>query len=107
PDPPGQGTYPIVTSSWVLLYRKYEDATKANAVRELFRWCLREGQKSAAQLGYIQLPENVTERAVAAVDTILPRKAHRSRKFPTQRTKSAGCSRRAGGSSADLGIADR
>jgi len=73
PDPPGQGTYPIVTSSWVLLYRKYEDATKANAVRELFRWCLREGQKSAAQLGYIQLPENVTERAVAAVDTILPR----------------------------------
>lgn len=73
PDPPGQGTYPIVTSSWVLLYRKYEDARKANAVRELFRWCLREGQRSAEQLGYIQLPENVTKRAVAAVDTILPR----------------------------------
>ena len=73
PDPPGPNTYPIVTLSWVLLYRQYEDTEKAKAVRDLFRWCLRDGQKSAELLGYIQLPESIAQRAAAMVDTILPR----------------------------------
>ena len=29
PDPPGAGSYPIVTFSWILLYRRYDDPARA------------------------------------------------------------------------------
>ena len=45
PDPEGPESYPIVTLSWVLLYRNYADSKKAEVIRELFRWCLYEGQR--------------------------------------------------------------
>jgi phosphate transport system substrate-binding protein len=70
PDPAGPDSYPIVTFSWILLYRDYPDPAKAKAVRDLFRWCLQDGQQHAARLGYIQLPPNVTEKALAALETV-------------------------------------
>jgi len=70
PDPPGPEAYPIVTFSWILLYPSYEDPKKAKAVRELFRWCLADGQNYAAQLGYVKLPQSVTARALTALDSL-------------------------------------
>src|SRR5581483_5407399 len=46
PDPDGRTSYPIVTFSWILLYRNYAPE-KSSALRELFAWCLRDGQQSA------------------------------------------------------------
>ncbi len=68
-DPPGEGSYPLVTFTWILLYKKY-DAAKGAAIRDLFRWCLREGQAYAPQMGYVPLPEGVAAKAVAALDGI-------------------------------------
>lgn len=68
PDPPGPDAYPIVTFSWILLYPSYEDARKAKAVRELFRWCLSDGQNHASRLGYVRLPPSITTRALIALD---------------------------------------
>jgi len=70
PDPAGSDSYPIVTFSWILLYTSYDDPAKSKAIHDLFRWCLVEGQESAPQLGYVQLPEAVAKKALAALDTI-------------------------------------
>jgi phosphate transport system substrate-binding protein len=70
PDPSGRDAYPIVTFSWILLRRNYEDAAKGNAIRELVRWCLRDGQQYSAELGYIPLPADVTERDLQALSAV-------------------------------------
>jgi phosphate transport system substrate-binding protein len=64
PDPDGEQSYPIVTMSWILLYKQYESADQAQAVRELFEWCLNEGQQHSNELGYIPLePQLATDAA--------------------------------------------
>jgi phosphate transport system substrate-binding protein len=72
PDPEGEESYPIVTFSWVLLYRNYADAKTAAVVKDLFRWCLTEGQQFSGELGYLRLAPNVVSAATAAVDAIGP-----------------------------------
>jgi phosphate transport system substrate-binding protein len=72
PDPEGPESYPIVTLSWVLLYRNYADSKKAEVIRELFRWCLHEGQHFSSDLGYIPLPPQIVAKAAAALATIGP-----------------------------------
>ena len=72
PDPAGPNSYPIVTLSWVLLYKKYVDARKSETLRELFHWCLTDGQKYSHELGYDMLPPNVTEKALAALNNVTP-----------------------------------
>jgi phosphate transport system substrate-binding protein len=73
PDPAGPDSYPIVTFTWILLYKNYPDAEKAKSIRDLFQWCLLDGQKFAPQLGYVQLPASTVEKAQAALKTIGPR----------------------------------
>lgn len=62
PDPDGAKAYPIATYTWLLLYKKNQDPKKAAALRELVDWCLTEGQKMNAQMGYIPLPPNHVQR---------------------------------------------
>jgi phosphate transport system substrate-binding protein len=66
-DPPARDAYPIVTFSWLLLYKNYSDPKRARALRDLFRWCLTDGQKDAADLGYVPLSPNVSSRSLAAL----------------------------------------
>lgn len=69
-DPEGAGAYPIVTYTWLLFYRKNEDAKKAGALRELVAWCLTEGQKMSPQMGYIPLPASVVAEVKKAASAI-------------------------------------
>src|SRR5271165_2886216 len=71
PDPSGADSYPIVTFSWVLLRKQYQVQTAAS-LRDLFQWCLQDGQPSASELGYVPLPPPVVEKALAAVNSIRP-----------------------------------
>ena len=70
PDPDGNGAYPIVTYSWLLAYRRYNDTKKATALKEVLRWGLTEGQSLATELGYVPLPAAVIQRSIAALDQI-------------------------------------
>ncbi len=72
PDPPGADSYPIATFSWILLRKSYKDAQTADAVRKLFDWSLQDGQSYASELGYVPLPQVVSEKARAAVNSITP-----------------------------------
>jgi phosphate transport system substrate-binding protein len=66
-DPDGKDAYPIVTYTWLILYKQYSDAKKLDALKGLVRYCLTDGQKEAEALGYIPLPANVVDKVSAAV----------------------------------------
>lgn len=70
PDPTGENSYPIVTYSWIMAYRNYDDPAKAQAVENMLKWGLTEGQKYSAELGYVPLPESVVSKVEPAVDTL-------------------------------------
>ena len=70
PDPDGTDSYPIVTYSWLLLYKKYNDQHKAAALKQYVKWCLTEGQAFNEALGYVRLAPHVIARATAAVDSV-------------------------------------
>jgi phosphate transport system substrate-binding protein len=70
PDPAGRDSYPIVTLTWILLRQSYDDQQKGTELRELFRWCLTDGQQYAAGFGYVPLPPGIVNRALSALDRI-------------------------------------
>jgi phosphate transport system substrate-binding protein len=70
PDPEGQESYPIVTYSWLLLYRQYDDAQKLGALKQFVRWCLTTGQEFNESLGFVRLPPQIIARALEALDSI-------------------------------------
>src|SRR4029450_5573737 len=55
-DPDGAKAYPIATYTWMLFYNENKDPKKAAALRALVEYCLNEGQKVSAGMGYIPLP---------------------------------------------------
>jgi phosphate transport system substrate-binding protein len=71
-DPQGADSYPIVTYTWILAYKKYPNAAKAKAMEAAIEYALTEGQKQATALGYVPLPQNVITKVAAAADQISP-----------------------------------
>ena len=69
-DPDGPDAYPIVTYTWLICYKKYPDKNKLQAMQDLVKYGLTDGQKDAETLGYIPLPSTVVARASAAVQNI-------------------------------------
>ncbi len=69
-DSEAPDAYPITTFSWLLLYRKYDDAAKLKALKDFVTYGLTEGQSFAVALGYIPLPESVVAKANAALASI-------------------------------------
>jgi len=70
PDPSGVDSYPIVTFSWVLLRKNNPDPAKAKALRELFTWCLLDGQRFSSEMGYIPLPHSVAAKSLSALNSL-------------------------------------
>ena len=71
-DPEGKESYPIVTYTWILAYKKYDDPEKAKAMEATIEYGLTEGQKISTKLGFVPLPESVVEKVAAAAATISP-----------------------------------
>jgi phosphate transport system substrate-binding protein len=69
-DPASPDAYPIVTLTWILLYRHYPDAQKRRELHDLFHWCLTDGQQYAAALGYTPLPPAIVSRSLAALNAV-------------------------------------
>jgi phosphate transport system substrate-binding protein len=55
-DATGADAYPISSFTWLLVYEKQADGTKAQKLLDFMRWMYAEGQASAASLGYAPLP---------------------------------------------------
>lgn len=66
-DPDGSDSYPIVTYSWMLVYRDYVDPVKAERVKRFLNWGLSQGQQFAAEYGYAPLPPPIAALALDAL----------------------------------------
>jgi phosphate transport system substrate-binding protein len=66
-DPDVPEAYPIVTYTWLICYKNYPDKNKLQAMQDLLRFGLTEGQKDAETLGYIPLPAGVVAKATEAL----------------------------------------
>ena len=65
-NPEGENAYPIVSLTWILAYPE-----SAPGVKETLRYMLApEQQAKSDALGYVPLPEDLRQKALAAVDTI-------------------------------------
>ena len=69
-DPAGDESYPIVTYTWILAHKKYDDKAKSAALKNVLKWSLTDGQKLSESLFYVPLPEAVAANVLKAVDTI-------------------------------------
>ncbi len=72
PDPEGANAYPIVTYSWLLLYKTYNDPNQSRTLKEVLTWCLTEGQKFAEELSFVPLSEALVPRVQSALAQITP-----------------------------------
>jgi phosphate transport system substrate-binding protein len=66
-DPDGKEAYPISTFTWLLLYKKYDNAPIGEAVKKFVNFGLTDGQKFAEDLGYIPLPKEIVEKDLEAL----------------------------------------
>ncbi|BBA79090.1 phosphate ABC transporter substrate-binding protein [cyanobacterium endosymbiont of Rhopalodia gibberula] len=71
-DPEGDQSYPIVTYTWMLAYKQYDDPQKAIAMEAMVEHALNHGQEASKKLGYVALPPSVKEKVAAAADVISP-----------------------------------
>ena len=69
-DPEGKEAYPIATFTWLLLYKKYDNAPIGEAVKKFVNFGLTDGQKFAEELGYIPLPKEVVGKCLEALKTV-------------------------------------
>ena len=65
---PGQG-YPIVGLTWVLIYKQYANASKADAVKKWINWVLTDGQQYNDDLSYTKIPSDVVSRVLQTVNS--------------------------------------
>jgi phosphate transport system substrate-binding protein len=70
PDPRGKESYPIVTYTWYLLYKTYDDIQVRDELKAFVHWCLTDGQQFNEDLGYIQLPDEIAKQALEALDGV-------------------------------------
>ncbi|MEH2068417.1 MAG: phosphate ABC transporter substrate-binding protein PstS [Nostoc sp.] len=65
---PGQG-YPIVGLTWMMVYKKYANAAKSDAIKKWINWVLQDGQQYNDDLNYTKIPSDVANRVLQTVNS--------------------------------------
>jgi phosphate ABC transporter phosphate-binding protein len=68
-NPPGDGSYSIAGSTWLVLYRN-QPGTKGKELVNFLRWAVHEGQDHLADMRYAPLPRNLVQRIEDKLSTI-------------------------------------
>jgi len=68
-DQSAKNAWPITTATFMLAYEK-RDAAKQKGVVDFYTWSLNNGQKMAAELGFVPLPPNVVKMVEAEMKNI-------------------------------------
>ncbi|RMX08440.1 phosphate ABC transporter substrate-binding protein PstS [Corticibacter populi] len=58
---PGAEAWPITTTTYILVHAKQDNAQKAAATLKFFDWAYKTGDKTAADLDYVSLPDSVKD----------------------------------------------
>ena len=69
-DALGTGSYPIASFTWLVVPAHIQDSAKRTAIVDFLKWMLGSGQRQAAALGYLALPNSLVSREVAAINGI-------------------------------------
>jgi phosphate transport system substrate-binding protein len=59
---PGKNAYPIASFTWFLTPKNFKAPAKRKRMAEFLDWALSSGQRQAAALGYVALPEELATR---------------------------------------------
>jgi phosphate transport system substrate-binding protein len=63
--------YPLVSLTWLLVYKKYLNPDTLKATKNLLIWILTKGQAFNEELEYTKIPENVTPKVIESVNNEL------------------------------------
>jgi phosphate transport system substrate-binding protein len=69
-NPPGEASYPIASFSWIMIATS-SAAPKQQAVKDLLRWMLGDGQTYLASAGFAPVPQEVVDKELRALDNLL------------------------------------
>ncbi|MBB3966075.1 phosphate ABC transporter substrate-binding protein PstS [Rhizobium metallidurans] len=58
---PGASSWPMTAATWILVYKKPDDAAATAEALKFFDWSYKNGTKMAAELDYVPMPENVVK----------------------------------------------
>ena len=61
----GAQAWPITATTWVVMYKKPKNAEHTKVAFEFFKWALENGQKDAASLDYVALPDTLVKKIEA------------------------------------------
>ena len=74
PDPKAKSAYPIVTFTWVIARKHYDNQRLGEHLRSVLGSCLEnddgKGQSLSKKLGYVKLPSETLDRARKAIEQI-------------------------------------
>ena len=59
--------YPITGLTWMMVYKQYPEAAKAEAVKKFVEYALTEGQDLNDDLVYTEIPEEITTQVIETV----------------------------------------
>lgn len=66
----GKNCYPIVGTTWALIYENAQDKAKTEKVLNLLKWVVTDGQKYASDLQYAPLPKQIQDMDVAQLQKV-------------------------------------
>lgn len=58
----GAEAWPITATTWVIMYKQSKHEERSKAALDFFEWSLEHGQKQAADLDYVPLPDSLVKR---------------------------------------------
>ncbi len=62
---PGDGSWPISATNFILMHAQAKDAERAKAAREFFTWAYENGKSQASALDYVPLPDSLVKQIEA------------------------------------------
>ncbi|MFZ4433520.1 MAG: phosphate ABC transporter substrate-binding protein PstS [Microthrixaceae bacterium] len=67
---PGAEAYPITAPTWILTYATYKDAATVASLQTYLKYELTTGQAEASSTGYVGIPAELQEQAIAQIAKI-------------------------------------
>src|SRR3984957_19901371 len=67
---PGKNAYPISSFTWLLIPSRFSDTGKRDAMKDLIKWSLGDGQNLVEALSYAKLPKEVVAMELKAIGEI-------------------------------------
>ncbi|KQZ14888.1 MULTISPECIES: phosphate ABC transporter substrate-binding protein PstS [unclassified Mesorhizobium] len=58
---PGAESWPMTAATWILVYKKPDDAAATGEALKFFSWSYSKGDEVAADLDYVPMPDNVVK----------------------------------------------